>query len=301
MSSYIIDQDRIFPPSSRLGIFQAAPLGAAASPWESGRFVAYIPGGAMKLKRVTKNTVAAQVINQLTDLIKDGAIKPGERLPSEREMSEQLGVSRPPLREALRALEYAGMLETRYGDGVYVKSDVFPSEPAPLFSNLLNRYTLEEMIEMRRIVEVAAVRMAIERATTEDLDMLQSIHNKAQRSVGNKDKFIECDLAFHSSIAEVARNSILFNTVQTMRKLMSEFNHELLEQKDFRLTVVDQHQRICDAIFRRDSEKAVQAMERHLENVVVMAVRVQDGAATPDGRKEATVKKRLVKRLPPRK
>lgn len=234
------------------------------------------------LKKVSKNTVAAQVINQLTDLVKSGSVKLGERLPSEREMAEQLGVSRPPLREALRALEYAGIIETRYGDGIYVKSTVFPSESAPLFSTLLNQYTLEEMIEMRKIVEIAAVRMAIQRATTEDLDMLQSIHNKAQRSIESIGKFIDCDLAFHCSIAEVARNSILLDTVQTMRKLMSEFNHELLGSRDYRIIVLEQHESICDAIFRRDADAAVKAMDTHLGNVINMALRQQIGIAAAD-------------------
>lgn len=234
------------------------------------------------LKKVSKNTVAAQVINQLTDLVKGGSVKLGERLPSEREMAEQLGVSRPPLREALRALEYAGIIETRYGDGIYVKSNVFPSEATPLFSTLLNQYTLEELIEMRRIVETAAVRMAIQRATTEDLDMLQSIHNKAQRCIEVIDKFIDCDLAFHCSIAEVARNSILLDTVQTMRKLMSEFNHELLGNRNYRLSVLEQHSNICDAIFRRDVDMAVAAMDAHLGNVINMALRQQIGIADHD-------------------
>lgn len=233
----------------------------------------------MKLKKISKNTVAAQVINQLTDLIKNGDVKIGESLPSEREMSEQFGVSRPPLREALRALEYAGIIETRYGDGVYVKSCVFPSESAPLFSTLLNQYTLEEMIEMRKIVEIAAVRMASERATAEDLEMLRNVHSKAQRNIQSIDKFVDCDLAFHCLIAEMARNSMLLDTVQAMRKLMGEFNHELLNNQGYRMTVFEQHTVICDAIFRRDIAAAVEAMHAHLGNVVDMALRQQIGIA----------------------
>ena len=235
------------------------------------------------LKRVSKNTVAAQVISQLTDLVKDGSINPGDRLPSERDMAEELGVSRPPLREALRALEYAGIIETRYGDGIYVKSSVFPTESTPLFSSLLNQYSLEEMIEMRKIVEIAAVKLAIQRATTEDLEMLQSIFNRAKLHVDQMEPFIECDLAFHSSIAEIARNSLLSNSVQTMRKVMSEFNHELLDRRDYRLMVLKQHDEIRDAIFRRDSEQAVAAMDVHLDNVVNMALLQLDGTEGENG------------------
>ncbi len=224
------------------------------------------------LKKVSKNTVAAQVINQLTELIRDGSLRPGDRLPSEREMAEQLGVSRPPLRESLRALEYAGIIETKYGDGIYVKSNVFPSDIDPTFSNLLNHYTLEEMVEMRKVVERAAVRFAMERGTSEDLDVLREINVKTHKSVGNKEKFIECDFAFHSYIAEMARNSLLFKTVKTMRKLMSEFNRELLDSRTFRVNVDKQHHLIFDAMEKKNVEAALTAMDKHLDNVVNLAM-----------------------------
>lgn len=235
------------------------------------------------LKKVSKNTVAAQVINQLTDLIRGGSLKPGDRLPSEREMAEQLGVSRPPLRESLRALEYAGIIETRYGDGIYVKSDEFPIDSNPMFSNLLNQFTLEEMIEMRKIVEKAAVRFAIERAEEDDFDALKKIQDKTRKSIGDKEKFIECDFAFHSAIAEAAGNSMLYKTVQTMRKLMAEFNHELLGSKTYRTNVSTQHGIILDAIMKRDATAALEAMDKHLDNVVNLAINSQRGedAAEP--------------------
>lgn len=227
-------------------------------------------------KKISKNTVAAQVINQITDLIKGGRLTPGDRLPSERVMAEMLGVSRPPLRESLKVLEYAGVIETRYGDGIYVKSSTSPLDNTPLFSRLLNQYTLEEMIEMRKVVELAAVRFAIDRATDDDFDALQNIQSQTRKSTDDLEKFIECDFLFHSTIAETTHNAMLFNTVQTMRNLMGEFNRELLEDKSFREKVCKQHKTILAAIVKRDKEAAVAAMSEHLDNVVNMALDSHD-------------------------
>ncbi len=224
------------------------------------------------LKKVSKNTVAAQVIEQISALIRSGSIKPGDKLPSEREMAEQLGVSRPPLREAIRVLEYAGIVETRYGDGIYVKNAEMPLESNPVFSRLLHQYSLKEMIEMRKVVELAAVRFAAERATDEDIETLRGIQRRTEDAVGDMEAFVECDFLFHSSIAEATGNSMLFRTVQTMRKMMGQFNRELLSSEDYRLGVCRQHAAILACIARRESAKAAAALEKHLDNVVNMAM-----------------------------
>lgn len=220
------------------------------------------------LKRISKNTVAAQVINQLTDLIRNGHLKPGDKLPSERIMAEELGVSRPPLRESLRALEYAGVIETRYGDGIYVKSTDFPNASNPLISRLLNQYSLEEMIEMRKIIETAVVRLAVERASEEDVETLREIQKKTGECMNDIAKFSECDFTFHSAIAEATRNSLLYSTVQTMRKMMHEFNEELLNDEQLRQEVWQQHGVIFDSIEKRNAAQAVKAMNKHLDNVL---------------------------------
>lgn len=228
------------------------------------------------LKKISKNTVATQVINQLIHLIRSGAVKEGDRLPSEREMAEQLGVSRPPIRESLRVLEYAGVIETRYGDGIYVKNADFPPDGSLLFSRILHQYTLEDLIEMRKVLEAASVRFAVGRANDEDLDNLQGIQTEMLDSLDNMEKFIECDFAFHSAIAESTRNSMLYQTIQTMRKMMGEFNRDLLQRRSYRQLVCRHHQAILDGILHRNVEAALQAMDAHLNNVVSMSVIAQE-------------------------
>lgn len=224
------------------------------------------------LKKVSKNTVAAQVINQLTALIRDGKIKPGEKLPSEREMAAQLGVSRPPLREAIRVLEYTDILETRYGQGIYVKNTEIPMESDSVFSRLISQYTIEELIEMRQVVELATVRLATERATAEDLEHLKAIQKRTEKSVGDMEAFIACDFEFHSAIAEATGNAMMLKTVQMVRWLMEQFNRELLLKEDFQIGVCKQHAEVLENLSKRDPGSAVAAMEKHLDNVVNLAL-----------------------------
>lgn len=224
-------------------------------------------------KKISKKTIAAQVITQLTELIRNGRLKPGDRMPSEREMAEELGVSRPPLRESLRALEYAGVIETRYGDGIYVKSAEFPLDNSLFFSRLLNHYSLEEMVEIRKIMEAAAVRFAIERSTDEDVASLDEILKRALKNIDDVEAFIAGDFDFHRTIVELTRNSLLLSTFHTMHTLMDEFNFELLGGREFRGNVLRSHAAILNGIRARDAGRAIAAMEDHLDNVLRLAER----------------------------
>jgi DNA-binding FadR family transcriptional regulator len=127
------------------------------------------------------------------------------------------------------------------------------------------------MIEMRKIIELASVKLAIERATDDDVEAIREVQRQGGASLGNMDRFIEFEFSFHSSIAETSRNSLLFKSVKTMRTLMSEFNHELLVHRPYRVSVNSQHARICDALERRDTEAAVAAMDCHLMNIATQA------------------------------
>lgn len=225
------------------------------------------------LKKISKHTVAAQVIEQLTELIRDGSLKPGDKLPSEKSMAEQLGVSRPPLRESLRALEYAGVIETRYGDGIYIKSTDISALGNVIISRLLNRSCLAEVIELRTILESGMVELAANRAGDDDLEALRAIQSKSRTDMSNIEQFVDGDFAFHCAIAEATRNSMLFDTVRALQTVMGEFNQELLNNQDRREEAHRQHETIFAAIAGHNAKAAVQAMKEHLGNVLHMADR----------------------------
>lgn len=137
-----------------------------------------------------------------------------------------LGVSRPSLREALRALEYAGMLETRVGEGIFVADGDSIMMNNLLMLHLIKQYALEEMIEVRKVLETSNVRFAVLRARDEDLAALKEILEQSRGQIANKAAFIKSDYAFHQAIAVASGNSILATMLQTMRTMMSDFNSQ---------------------------------------------------------------------------
>ena len=143
--------------------------------------------------KVVKSTVPGQVIEQIKELLIKGELKRGDRLPPERQLADMLGVSRPSLREALRALEYAGMLETRVGEGIFVADgDSIMVNNIPML-HLIKQYALEEMIEVRKVLETASVRFAVIRARDEDLAALRDLIEQSRGQIANKADFIKAD------------------------------------------------------------------------------------------------------------
>lgn len=149
--------------------------------------------------KVVKSTVPGQVIEQIKELLVKGELKRGDRLPPERQLADMLGVSRPSLREALRALEYAGMLETRVGEGIFVADGDSIMMNNLLMLHLIKQYALEEMIEVRKVLETSNVRFAVLRARDEDLAALKEILEQSRGQIANKAAFIKSDYAFHQA------------------------------------------------------------------------------------------------------
>lgn len=218
--------------------------------------------------KVVKNTVTNQVIEQVKGLLTNGVLRPGDKLPPERQMAEQLGVSRPSLREALRALEYAGVLEPQSGGGVCVANENAVLENNLQTAHLIRQFALEEMIEARKIIEAAAVRFAIERGTEEALEGVRAEHEASRVVLGDREAFVLSDYAFHRAIAEAGGNGILTALLSSMRGMMSHFNIELLSTRKGREEVVHHHGAILKAIENRDLNVATVVMNDHLDNVV---------------------------------
>ena len=198
--------------------------------------------------KVVKSTVPGQVIEQIKELLVKGELKRGDRLPPERQLADMLGVSRPSLREALRALEYAGMLETRVGEGIFVADGDSIMMNNLLMLHLIKQYALEEMIEVRKVLETSNVRFAVLRARDEDLAALKEILEQSRGQIANKAAFIKSDYAFHQAIAVASGNSILATMLQTMRTMMSDFNSQLLTSQEGRQQVYAHHKKIVEAI-----------------------------------------------------
>lgn len=218
--------------------------------------------------KVVKKTVADQVIDQIKTLLAGGDLRPGSQLPPERQLAEMLGVSRPSLREALRALEYAGVLETRVGEGVFVSDGSCMLSNNLQMSHLLRQYALEEMIEVRKVLETASLRLAAERATEDDFACIEKVNEDARAALHRREEFVHLDYVFHQAIAGASGNGIFAVMLETVRQMMSDFNIELLATMKGRKTVLQHHEAIFNALLQRDAQAATKALETHLDNVV---------------------------------
>lgn len=228
----------------------------------------------MALQPITTKRLYQQVAEQIAELIRDKHWGTGERLPSERDMAQSLGVSRPTVREALVALELQGLVEVRTGAGVYVRSTI--PEPVAIVMNGNDPGPSPfEIIEARIILEGEMASIAAANISAEGLVDLEAtigvmaadIEKGAQQMTSKKDG----DFLFHSRIAEASGNMVLQSMVEQLwesmrRPIFKAISSHVRLSKNARQAMQD-HYIIYDAIKAGDSDQAKIAMHRHLEQV----------------------------------
>ncbi|MGX0878160.1 GntR family transcriptional repressor for pyruvate dehydrogenase complex [Roseovarius sp. MBR-154] len=228
----------------------------------------------MPFQKVTPEKLSAAVTRQIEKLILRGILRPGERLPAERELAEKLGVSRPSLREAIAELQDKGLLTTRAGAGIYV-ADVLGSA----FSDALIRLFADhdeavfDYIGFRRDLEGLAACRAARLASDTDLQVIQTIMDKmeAAHKKTNPADEARLDAEFHMAIIEASHNVIMLHMMRSMFQLLREgvfYNRQVMfKQRTTRGALLDQHRAINTAIQARNSEAARAAINAHLNYV----------------------------------
>jgi GntR family transcriptional repressor for pyruvate dehydrogenase complex len=220
------------------------------------------------VRQVRKTKVYHEIVDQIQELISAGRIKPGDRLPPERELAELFKASRNSVRDAIRVLEQMGLIESRQGDGTYVRSVSAEDLAEPLALMLLqSRTQMRELWEVRRVLEPALAEFAASRITDEELDELETILEAQRRKVEAGSIALEEDTAFHYAIAEAARNTVILRTLDTLVDLLRQSRERSLQQRDRPAYSLAGHKRILAALRRRDPEGARAEMLRHLREV----------------------------------
>ena len=218
------------------------------------------------LTPVPRTTLTADVCRKLMAHLIRGDWLEGDRIPSERELCRRLAVGRASLREALKALEIIGMIESRVGDGTFVcRRSEFLSRPLIWAITGSTQSDLHEIIEARLTMEAALAGFAAERGTVEDLNEIGKYLDDMAAAGDNMGSFLEADLSFHLAIAQAARNQILLNAVQLIRNLMRQWSEEALGVEGTAALVLEQHKAVFLAIAKRDKEGARAAMSAHLD------------------------------------
>lgn len=216
-----------------------------------------------------KNTkVYEQVINQIKTMIQDGTLKRGDKLPSERDLVEQLGVSRASIREALRVLEIVGLVECKQGEGNFIRSTFQDSLFEPLsIMFMLNECKLEEIFDLRKVMEIETAALAAKEVTDNELREMGDLINEMKLSE-DEDERVKLDRNFHYKIAQASRNFLIVSILNTVSTLMDSFI------KDARRNIInnqhkdiidEQHERVLNGLKNRNPGEAAEAMRIHME------------------------------------
>ncbi len=235
--------------------------------------------GVLKVNQVfqsvgnRKTPLYERVVMQIQSAISVGDLKPGDKLPPERELVKLFGVSRVSIREALKSLRAMGLVRIRHGDGVYV-CELDPDDRVQnLAASLLDpNGTIKELFEMRKVLETRAAAWAAERGVPRKIQelvrLIESIREGvAKRPSGYLFLLGEHDTKFHLCLAEAARNQVLVRVMNHLLDMLAESRARAWSVPGRPLRSVEEHARIVDAILSNDPVGARDAMRQHLENV----------------------------------
>lgn len=228
----------------------------------------------MPFQKVQSEKLSQAVVKQIELLILRGILRPGERLPSERELADKMGVSRPSLREAIAELQADGLLVSRAGAGVFV-AEVLGSAFSPALIRLFGSHdeAVFDYIGFRRDLEGLAAERAAQNGSDTDLKVVETIFRKmeAAHSKRNPDDEARLDAQFHLAIVEAGHNVVMLHMMRSMFELLQGgvfYNRQIMfRHRTTRDILLDQHKAINDGIQARDPVAAREAVERHLDYV----------------------------------
>jgi len=230
----------------------------------------------MKFREITPVRLYESVIEQIMNLIKNNKLKPGDKLPPERELAEKLSISRGSLREAFRVLESRGLIKSKAGGGRYIREirkNGHKSTENIILS--LEKSSILELLEAREIFEVKIAKIAAQRATTEDIELIEKALNKMNEEEELKyGKETESDTEFHLAIASASHNFVFVNIIKLHLDLLKDTREKTQQIPGRREERWREHQAILQAIKEHDSKKAGEAMLKHLRNVREVLVKI---------------------------
>jgi GntR family transcriptional repressor for pyruvate dehydrogenase complex len=215
-----------------------------------------------------KQRLGQQVVSRILELVRTGNLRPGDRLPPERELIEIFRISRPSLREALRALSILGVIESRHGGGAFVTDLEAQTLLAPLdFFLSLSKSNLNEAFESRRVIEVEIVRKAAIQADPKDLSDLEAMMAAHAAVINDPIGFRILDSRFHEKLSIIAGNAILQRIAYGLYNLGLDIRRRATAEPGIIAQSTEDHAQIVEAIYARDQTRAGEAMKTHLAHI----------------------------------
>lgn len=221
------------------------------------------------IEKIERRKLCDEVADRLLKSIEAGNYAPGDRLPSERELVARFGVGRPAVREALQTLERMGVIEITHGEPARLVSldpwAFFTLMDGPARHMLRSSpQTIEHLGEARLFFEVGMVRLAVQRGTEEDVRRLAESLERMRESAGQPQKFVESDMAFHTTIATFARNPIYAALSEFLLRWLFHYYPRMVRVPGAEQLTITEHELVYRRIAERDEEGAVKAMTDHL-------------------------------------
>jgi GntR family transcriptional repressor for pyruvate dehydrogenase complex len=243
--------------------------------------------------KVTRGRLYEQVTSQLRSLIAAGGLKPGDRLPAERVLAEQLGVSRIVIREAMKVLEEQGLVKVQVGSGTYVAL-MEPDVVTDAIGRYIQQYasSFDHLSEVRRILEGEVAGLAAERATPEDVTRMEQIIERTARAVEDLgpdgqglEAFVRVDMEFHTAVAEATQNPVLPLLLEPFTDLLAAYRRRASALPGAPQDALRFHRAILEQIKARNAFACRALMLEHLLEAAEMVVRAQapEEAAEPVG------------------
>jgi GntR family transcriptional repressor for pyruvate dehydrogenase complex len=215
---------------------------------------------------IKQNTVTEQVAQQLLSMLSKGILKPGDKLPPERQLAKEMNVGRTTIREALKLLTINGLLEPRRGDGTYIRQDYIDTLMQQFdWSLMLDSHQMDLVLEVRIPLEIQVASLAAERATPQDLQQIAGLLQPVALPPGQEPSQPEADLQFHLAVLAASHNQLLYRLMFSMIHLLKQYLELATRMTEDAESTRQEHAAIYNAIAARNPALAAEAMRAHLE------------------------------------
>jgi len=216
--------------------------------------------------KLDEGLLSVQAAHQIRELIRSGELNKGERLPSERELSERLGVSRTVVREAIKMLRASGYVKVRMGVGSFVTDDpINILEDSLSYSTDPESKKIADLHQVREVLEPAVAALAAQNATLEDIEKLEASIQVMEQNLSNGNRYIEADKLFHIALADASKNSVFTILLNSIVDLLQEARRLAISTPGSGERSSHYHRRILEAVKSRDAEEALLAMTEHMQ------------------------------------
>jgi len=217
------------------------------------------------MEPIDRAGITELVVQRIKELLGNGELKAGSRLPPERELADMLHISRPSLRTALKALSVMGVIHAKPGAGTYIAESLPEVFTEPMrFMTLINNTSVDELFEARLIIEAGLAELAAERSTDTDIAALTREVEEMKATTGDPEEFLKHDVRFHQAMARAANNKLMSGVMDTVAQLLFHIRRQTVNHASDLEEAIEWHEKIVAAMRKHDPKRAKDTLSGHL-------------------------------------